>query len=502
MICISIAQPSRTLALADMLNAAQMGADLLEVRLDCFEKAPHLSELTDAKRKPLLLSCPRPQDGGTWQGSEEERQMLLRQAILSKADYVEIELDIADQIRPFPPCRRVISYTNLKETPDDIADIYAEMQTRQPDIIKLTCRARTPEEAWPLVQILAKPPVPTVVVGLGRPGVMLAVLGRKIGAPWTTAALERGAEAYPGQPTVRDLEEIYHYRDIGKATRFVGVTGLGEREFLTTGVMNAAFAQLGIPHRVLPMQVGNLKLFRKIADVVKVQGVTLEEEFYERAHEAAFLDETAKFPVQAADLLLPDTEHGWRGSNVLRRAAVSALEATMREREPGGATSLQGKMVLFAGAWPPTRMLAPGLKERGASLIFASKDRSAAQRMAQIFGGRQIAWEAIYSTHHDVLVVGRDGAPAEGAEVEEEELPIHPGYLRAGMTILDLTSMPRSSRFVGEARVRGCGVVDPGDLLIEQVREHVRRITGEECPADGLRQNLAGWLGEEGEKET
>src|SRR5262249_25286066 len=35
MICITIAQESRTLALADMLNAVQMGADLLEVRLDC-----------------------------------------------------------------------------------------------------------------------------------------------------------------------------------------------------------------------------------------------------------------------------------------------------------------------------------------------------------------------------------------------------------------------------------------------------------------------------------
>ena len=42
--------------------------------------------------------------------------------------------------------------------------------------------------------ILARPAVPTVVVGLGKPGVMLTVLGRKIGAPWTYAALERGME--------------------------------------------------------------------------------------------------------------------------------------------------------------------------------------------------------------------------------------------------------------------------------------------------------------------
>ena len=71
------------------------------------------------------------------------------------------------------------------------------------------------------MQILAKPVVPTVVVGLGKPGVMLALLGRKIGAPWAYAALERGMEAYPDQPTVSDLNAIYRYPEIEKTT-FVG----------------------------------------------------------------------------------------------------------------------------------------------------------------------------------------------------------------------------------------------------------------------------------------
>ena len=31
-------------------------------------------------------------------------------------------------------------------------------------------------------------------MGLGKPGIMLTVLGKKIGAPWTYAALERGMD--------------------------------------------------------------------------------------------------------------------------------------------------------------------------------------------------------------------------------------------------------------------------------------------------------------------
>ena len=494
MICITIAQESRHLLLADMLNAAAMGADLVEVRLDCLDKAPSFNEMLAAKRVPILFSCRRPQDGGNWHGTEEERLMLLRQAIMGKADYVEIEYDVADQIRPFPGCQRVISYTNMEKMPSAIGDIYDDMLTQKPDIIKLTVRARTAEEAWPLVQILGKPKVPTVVVGLGRQGALLAVLGKKIGAPWTSAALERGMEAFPGQPTMHDLLDVYRYREIGKPTRFTGVTGLGEREFLTAGLMNAAFAHLNLSHRVLPIPVGNLKLFRKMIDIVKLQGVTMEESYYENIHEAAMLDESARAPVQAADLMLPGGEQGWIGSNTLGQWAVAALEETLRLRDPDKEQPLHGRMAMLAGVGPMTRMIAGALKAKGVGLVFASKDRPASLRLSQIFGGRQVAWEGIYATIHDVLIVNRD---AGQSEENEEELPLHPGYLKATMTVLDLTSLPRRSRFLIEAKFRGCSIVSPKDLLIHQVREHVQRIGGQEVSLDVLREKLASWLDED-----
>src|SRR6266446_3451980 len=108
MICISIAQESRCMAL-------------------------DVGELLAAKPKPVIMSCRRIKDGGAWQGSEDERLALLRQCIISKADYVEIELDVADQIRKFPPAKRVIAYTNLHETPKNLPEIYAEAQTKNPD---------------------------------------------------------------------------------------------------------------------------------------------------------------------------------------------------------------------------------------------------------------------------------------------------------------------------------------------------------------------------------
>src|SRR5262245_32872718 len=303
MICISINQESRRMALVDMLNAARQ-CDLLEVRLDRFGKAPELGELLAAKPKPVIMSCRRPRDGGHWEASEDERLAILRQCIISKADYVEIELDVADTIRPFPPAKRVITYTNRSETPANLAEIYAEAQTKKPDVIKLTTLARTPEEAWPLVQIMARPAVPTVVIGLGSPGVMLSVLGAKIGAPWTYAALERGMESYPGQPTVADLVDVYHYRTISKSTRFIGVTGFGECERATAAALNAALAHLNMPVRCLPLGVGSVRLFRKVSEAVKFAAAVIDSEHRGAILEMATDQSPAAERTHSADVLL------------------------------------------------------------------------------------------------------------------------------------------------------------------------------------------------------
>ena len=481
MICISIAQESRRFALVDMHNAARQ-CDLLEVRLDRFGKAPEVGELLAAKPKPVIMSCRRPQDGGHWDGTEEERLAILRQCIISKADYVEIELDAADQIRPFPPSKRVISYTNLDSTPSDLTEIYAHAQTKKPDVIKLVTRAATPEEAWPLVQILARATVPTVVVGLGKPGVMLSVLGAKLGAPWTYAALERGMEAHPDQPTVSDLEEVYHYRAINRSTRFIGVTGFGERERATVAALNAAFAHLNLSARCLPMGVGNVRLFGKVIEAVKLAGAVIDDEHRQSILQIATRREPSAERTGAADLIL-HRDNQWHASDTAIPSAANALESAMRAHS-GSEHPLAGRMVLLAGVNDLARGMARELKQRGSVLIFASRDRDVAQKLAQEMQCRYVQWEALYTTIHDVLIVC------------ERETAIHPGYLKPGMTVLDLTSPQQASGLLREAQVRGCGVVSPRECLLEQVSLQAHLLTSKEVPRQVL-ADAAPWFGAE-----
>jgi 3-dehydroquinate dehydratase/shikimate dehydrogenase len=478
MICISIAQESRRFTLVDMFNAGPQ-CDLLEVRLDRLDQAANIAEILAKKPRPVIMSCRRGEDGGDWLGKEEERLALLRQCVIDKADYVEIELDVADQVRPFPPAKRVISYTNLLETPDNLAEIYREALTRNPDVIKLVVPARSPEEVWPVVQVLARPAAPTVVVGVGKPGIMLALLARKMGAPWAYAALERGMEAYYEQPTVRDLEAVYHYRAIDRTTPFVGVTGFGELQYITVALLNAAFASLGQAVRCLPIEIGDVRLFRKVLEVVKAGSAVIDPQ-----HESAVREVVDELKPSAqvaggADFL-SHHEGGWQGHHLLSRAAQAALEECLRARSPAE-MPLHGRTVMIVGLNGMARVLAVRVHQSGGIPILAGSDKYAGLELAKTVGCRFVLVEAIYSTLHDVLV-----------RCDDTEL--HPGYLKPGMTVLDLTALPRASALLGAAQDRGCHVVRPQQVLVELAARQARAITGQEVPRDVLLQALQGVL--------
>jgi 3-dehydroquinate dehydratase / shikimate dehydrogenase len=493
MICITIAQESRRMAMADMHNAAEQ-CDLVEIRLDRFGKAPDIPELFAHKPKPIIFSCRRQTEGGDWSGSEEERLAQLRLCIVHKADYVEIELDAADQIRPFPPAKRVITYTNLQETPANIAEIYAQAQTKKPDVIKLTTLARTPEEAWPVLKILANPPVPTVAVGLGKPGILLSLLGKKIGSPWTYAALEKGMEVYPGQPTVRELREIYHYDQINNSTPLIGVTGFGKREYVMTGVMNHSLAHSGLAARCLPLGVGSVTLFRKIMDAVHLRALAVDEAHHEPIMKIVAQSDPLAQQAQAADLLLPTKEKEWQGYYTLGPAALAALEQTLAPKSSGA--PLQGRMILIVGANAVARTIAHGIKQRGGVIIIASHERQKALQLAQALECRHIQFEALYTTMHDVLIVcdreKNHTRPPRGSA----EAGIHPGYLRPGMAVMDLTAKVERSNLLNDAVTRGCTIVEPWFVLREQLIAQLQLITGKEVPRQVVQEKLNSLLEE------
>src|SRR4051812_13453890 len=120
MICVVIGRSRHKMILAEMQEAAKRGAQLIELRLDFLARTPDLKRLLANRPCPLIATARRPEEGGRWPGTEEARRMLLRQCVVSGFDWIDLETDIADEIRRFKNVKRIVSYHNLHEVPGDL----------------------------------------------------------------------------------------------------------------------------------------------------------------------------------------------------------------------------------------------------------------------------------------------------------------------------------------------------------------------------------------------
>src|SRR6478735_8522808 len=141
MICVSLGRTRHKMIIAEHKALADRGAQLVELRLDWLSHLPDLGRMLAGRPTPVVVTCRRARDKGLWRWSEEQRLMVLRSAIVSGAEYVDLEEDIAGSIPRHGSTKRIVSYHDFDKTPDDLADIHARMHEYDPDIIKIVTMA-------------------------------------------------------------------------------------------------------------------------------------------------------------------------------------------------------------------------------------------------------------------------------------------------------------------------------------------------------------------------
>src|SRR6516162_9148465 len=255
MICVSIGRTRHKMMMMEIQLAAQAGAELIELRLDFLSRSIDLHRLLDNKPCPMVATIRRREDGGRWSKSEDERQMLLRQAIVGGFDWVDLETDIADKVRRFGNVKRIVSYHNMREVPEDLEIIHERMCRQDADVVKIAVRAQAPADNLRVLKLLEKPAVPTVGFCMGDMGIPSRILAAKHGAPFAYAAFNRERNVAPGLPSFDEMIRIYHYEQIDADTQIFGVIGDPVGHSLSPLVHNTAFRQLGINAVYLPFRV-------------------------------------------------------------------------------------------------------------------------------------------------------------------------------------------------------------------------------------------------------
>jgi 3-dehydroquinate dehydratase/shikimate dehydrogenase len=503
-ICVSIGRTRHGMMHAEAQEAARRGAGFIELRMDLLKRPPDFPRLLDGKPCPFVATVRRPEDGGLWKGTEDARRVLLRQAIVAGFDWVDLETDAIDSIPRYKDVRRIVSYHNIREVPDDLDDLYRRMCEQDADVIKVAVRAQQAADNLRILRLLEDAPRPTVAFCMGDLGFPSRILGARYGAPFTYAAFNPERTLAPGMPTFSDLVRIYHYRDINADTQVYGLLGDPVAHSLSPLVHNRALRHKGINAVYLPFRVprADLAAYLKALERIPVRGCSVTIPHKEQAVTLAKYQDPAVERIQAANTLLRGEDGSWNAYNTdyqgtleTLRSRLTAFQAPaaapgatgfITELPPEPQSALSGKTVLILGAGGIARAVAHALQKEGTALTITNRTTERASKLAAEVGCRFIEWNARHTVLCDILI----NCTSVGMHPNMDESPVHASILKPGMVVFDTVYTPETTLLVKEARSRGCNVITGVDLFVRQAALQFRLFTGRDAPIDLMRQEV------------
>ena len=138
---------------------------------------------------------------------EDHRLEILKTAIQSGADYVDIELgsdqafsnEIIQSAR-YHDTTLIISYHNFELTPamPELEQIIRDCLKAGADVVKIACQVNQAEDLRNLFKLYSRDQR-MVIIGMGKLGVISRIAAPMLGAEFTFAAPETGQETAPGQ---------------------------------------------------------------------------------------------------------------------------------------------------------------------------------------------------------------------------------------------------------------------------------------------------------------
>ena len=483
LLCVTIGRGRHRHLIAEHKHLAEQGCKLVELRLDFLMTPPNLKRLLPERPCPVVVTCRRERDGGRWTKDEEGRLMLLRQAIAAGVEYVDLEEDIAASIPRFGNTKRIVSYHNFQETPEDLNALHARLAGLNADIVKIATMAHSPHDNIRLLRLMRTARIPTIAFCMGEFGQPSRILAGKFGAPFSYATFHAERTMAPGQMSYVQMRDVFHYEDINPDTEVYGVIADPVAHSLSPVIHNAAFHDLRMNKVYVPFRVRpeDLSQFMHDTQELGVKGLSVtiphKEEIVQRL---ARCDEWTKEIGACNTVVFKNGD--MEGRNTDYKAAMASLDRVFGGDEDN--SGLKGKSVLLLGAGGAARAIGVGLKRRGADTVIASRTMERADDLARTLKAKSIGWGLRHSIKADLII----NCTPVGMHPNLDESPIEPRYLQPEMVVFDTVYNPEHTLLIKQARDSDCKYITGIEMFVNQAAIQFRYFTGQDPPIDQMRR--------------
>lgn len=485
MICVSLGRTRHKHMIAEHQHLADNGAKLVELRLDYIGRAVNIGRLINNRPTPVLIAVRRREDGGRWMGTEADRQMLLRSAIVSGVEYVDLEADIAGQIPRYGTTKRVVSFHDFNGTPENLEELHAAMAAEDADIVKIATMATTFSDNVRMLELVQNATVPTIGICMGEIGMMTRILASRVGSPFTYATYSTDRKMAPGQLNYKQMHDLYRFDEIDEQTELFGVVADPVAHSHSPLIHNRAMQHAGVNARYLPFRVppDDLNAFIAACPQIGIHGISITIPHKERALDYCTQAEASATGIGAINTLIFD-QNDRLGYNTDYRAAMDCINAAYSKSD--AAVSHQGRRALILGAGGVSRAIAWGLKQRGAEVTIASRSYDRAAAMAHELGTRVVTWDDRHAQNPQLLI---NGTPV-GMHPNVDEAPYDKAAINNFMVVFDTVYNPENTLLIKHAREMKAKVITGVDMFVRQAAYQFKLFTGREAPTQLMRDAI------------
>lgn len=405
MLVVTLSNPSNT-----QMQQAERFADVIELRSDLY----NCQGITS--KKPIMLTGP------TVQGVD---------AFWSDGNAVGR--------------KKVSSYHNFNETPDDLWSILEMLESA--DVYKVVTHANSTIDALRMlafVQEATKEGVSIVGHCMGPLGVVSRILGPIYGSVFSFACSDKAVA--PGQLTAEEMVERYHCKTLTSSTKVFGLIGDPIDRSQGHVFHNQKFSEKGLDAIYVKMHIqkNELDQFFPLAEELSFSGLSVTMPLKE-----AVLPYVKSKHTSCNTLLRVDGE--WKAYNTDGAGALNVIERVL---------PIRGKIVTIIGAGGTAKAIAFEAKRRGATVNIMNRTASRGLGLAATVGGHYC------SAHPSSTDVWVNTTPV--GFYNPSDIPIPTEYISPHHVVFDAAFALEETRLVREAKFKGCSSLTGADLFHAQ----------------------------------
>lgn len=484
MICVPITASTMESALQEIREAEKV-ADILELRLDCLEDHD-LVRILSARKKPIIVTNRKREEGGKFSGSESDRLALLEEAILQGADYVDVEWScgrkILNRFRDLTlgtKTRIITSWHDFKQTPGNLTELYTAIRTAGTDIIKIVTQANSINDNLKIFDLISQAEEDEqdiIAFCMGSYGEISRILSPLLGGFLTFGALQEGKESAPGQIEARLMRDVYRIPNL-MDTEFhlYGLVGNPVNKSQGFRIHNQAFKYLGVDNLYVNFLVEDLASFiQDFKGYICGLSITMphKQEIMKYLNQVDPLAQR----IGAVNTIVKKSGR-LIGYNTDCTGAIQAIEQVM---------PISNKKVILLGAGGVAKAIGYGIVDRGGHLTILNRTISKAQELARELGAEAGGLAGLEGVEADLLI----NATSVGMSPKGDETPVPESVLKPGLVVFDTVYNPSQTRLLQEAGSKGCRLISGQEMFLRQAAAQVSLWTGQDVPIDIIRSAL------------